>query len=442
MQFEQVPKHAASSHGGSSALELFRLPPTDTSIMSARWQSYYPEARIQRGSPIEFNIETTLDYIDLSKCYMTFVFKIVKANGGNLADKKVIPVNNFLHTMIKQMSIKLNNTLVTEQNDTYAYKAYLKGLLGYPKDGTESYLTRGLWYLDLPPFNATNVADVGGAADTNTGAVAREAFVHGSKVCQVQGTPAHALFQTDRYLVGDININIRIDINNEAFCFMSEAGTELLQITHAECLVRYVKISDSVRLRHIAIMSGAGGAPPQPALYPLERGDVQAYNIAAGQSRFQRNDLSKIPRRVLMGLVTTAAYAGISNQNPFNFTLSDLKTPKLLVNGEEYPAAGIELDQNGHVNGYNSLMLGGGNMHRGLGLQFERRLWANGFALFMWDLTPDGSADHLHPEYRGQVTLKGFFSAPTTAVLILIVYREFVDIMEIDANKNVTYNMS
>ena len=337
------------------------------------------------------------------------VFKIVKANGGNLADKKVILVNNFLHTMIKQMSIKLNNTLVKEQNDTYAYKAYLEGLLGYPKDGAESYLTWGLWYLDLPPLNAVEVAHAGGAPSTNTGAVVRESFVRGSKLCQVQGTPAHALFQTDRYLVGDININICNDINNEAFCLMSEVGTELLQITHAEFLVRYVKISDSLRLRHIDIMSGAGGARSQPALYPLERGDVQGYNIAAGQSTFQRNDffLGKIPRRVLVALVTNAAYAGIRNQNPFNFTLSGLKTLKLLVNGEEYPAAGIELDQNGHVNGYNSLMLGGGNMHRGLGLQFERRLWANGFELFMWDLTPDGSgfADHLHPEYPSLWTL-------------------------------------
>ena len=120
----------------------------------------------------------------------------------------------------------------------------------------------------------------------------------------------------------------------------------------------YVKISDSVRLRHIAILSGAGGARPQPSLYPLERGDVQAYNIAAGQSTFQRNDLflGNIPRCVLVGLVTNAAYAGINNQNPFNFQLKGLKSLKLLVKGEENPAAGIELDQNGQVNGYNSLM--------------------------------------------------------------------------------------
>ena len=59
MDLEQSPKHYASGHGGNSALELFNLPPTDTSVLSARWQPYHPESRIQRGSPIEFNIETT-----------------------------------------------------------------------------------------------------------------------------------------------------------------------------------------------------------------------------------------------------------------------------------------------------------------------------------------------------------------------------------------------
>ena len=98
---------------------------TDTSIVSARWQPYYPQSRIQRGSPIEFNIETSPDYIDLSKCYMKFKLKITKAYGADIDDKKVITINNFLHSMIKQMSIKLNNTLVTQQNDTYAYKSQL-----------------------------------------------------------------------------------------------------------------------------------------------------------------------------------------------------------------------------------------------------------------------------------------------------------------------------
>ena len=446
MELEQRPKHYASTHGGNSALELFQIPPTDTSILSARWQPYYPESRIQRGSPIEFNIETTPDYIDLSKCYMKFKLKITKANGADITDKKVIPVNNFLHTMIKQMSIKLNNTLVTQQNDTYAYKAYMESLLSYPKDSAESYLTCVLWYKDVAGSFDIVETSAGTAGADVPSLVARQEFIDGSKILQVQGTPAHALFHTDKYLVGDVTINIRIDLQSEAFCLMSTAGTERVEILNAEFMVRYVKISDTVRLQHIAIMSGAGRKHPQPALYPLERGDVQAYNIAQGQSSFQKNDLflGKVPRRVVVGLVRNDAYVGDRARNPFNFQLFNLKSLKLLVNGEEYPTPGIELEDHGNVNGYNSLFLGSGTMHRGQGIQVERREWHDGYALFTWDLTPDGSGNstHLHPDYRGQVTIKGVFTQGLNTVVTLIVYGEFVDIMEIDANKNVTYDLA
>ena len=242
-------------------------------------------------------------------------------------------------------------------------------------------------------------------------------------------------------------MNIRIYIHNEAFCLMSATGTEKLQILDCEFVVRYVKINDSVRLQHLNIMTGrVKGSLPRPALYNLERGDVQAYNIASGQSSFQRNDLflGKIPRRVVIGLVRHDAYVGNMGQNPFNFQLFGLKTLKLLVNGEEYPTSAIELDDNGNVNGYNSLLLGSGHMHRGPGLQISRKNWFDGFALFMWDLTPDGSgaAAHMHPEYKGQVSINGLFSDPTNTVLTMIVYAEYVDVMEIDADKNVTYNLA
>ena len=92
-----------------------------------------------------------------------------------------------------------------------------------------------------------------------------------------------------------MTINMRIDLQPEAFCLMSTAGTERVKILNAEFMV--------------AIVSGVGRKHPQPALYPLERGDVQAYNIAQGQSSFQKNDIfvGKVPRLVVVALVRNDA---------------------------------------------------------------------------------------------------------------------------------------
>ena len=93
------------------------------------------------------------------------------------------------------------------------------------------------------------------------------------------------------------------------------------------------------------------------------------------------------------------AYVGNKARNPFNFQLFNLIWLKLLVN-EEYPTPGIELEDNGHYNGYNSLFLGSGTMHQGQGLQVERREWSDGYFLFTWDLTPDGSGTRAGPDKR------------------------------------------
>ena len=125
--------------------------------------------------------------------------------------------------------------------------------------------------------------------------------------------------------------------------------------------------------------------------------------------------------------VWSETYVGDKARNPFNFQLFNLKSLKLLVYGEEYPTPGIELEENGHVNGYNSHFLRSGTMHRGL--QVESREGSNGYALFTWELNPDGSGSpaHLHPDYRGQITIKGVFTQGTDTFVTLIVYGEFVD---------------
>ena len=148
----------------------------------------------------------------------------------------MIPINNFLHSMIKQI-------LVTQQNDTYAYKAYMESLLSYPKDSTESYLTCALLYKDAAgKFDIVETTGGTPGADVLS-LVARQSFIDGSNILQVQGTPAHVLFHTDKYLVGDVTINIGIDLQSEAFCLMSSAGTERLEILNDEFMVRYVKFT-------------------------------------------------------------------------------------------------------------------------------------------------------------------------------------------------------
>ena len=436
-------KHKASLAGGNIALELFRLPPTETSVLSGKYQTYYPDVPIQQGNPIEFSIRTNEDYIDLSRCYMTVKLKVTKANGTDMDNTTVcLPVNNFMHTIIKQMSIKLNDTLVTQQNDTYAYKAYIQNLLNYSPDQAKSYMPNQLWYIDeTGGFEHYNTTDGQPGFDIPN-LVQRETFIHQSAIVQMMGPPCHDLFQSGKYMVGGIKFDIRIDLQPPAFCLMSaNNGTQKVVILDWTFHLYHVKVAPDVRLKQIQVFSSG-----RHALYDLKRGDVQAYNIPANQGTFQVNDLflGKIPKRIIIGFVRNDAFVGTRERNPFNFQLFNLKTLQLLVNGEEYPTPAIDMTDNGHVHGYNSLLLGMGAMYRGPGLQFSRTAWSTGFALFMWDLTPEnsGNAEHMHPEFQGQVKIKGLYTQANNIVVTMIVYAEYEDILEVDGNKRIVYNLA
>ena len=120
--------HPLSVPGENSSLQLFQVPVTGVSIVKSKWVDYEP---VQSGTnPIEFVIKLLSDYIDINKTELRLVIKITKKNGGDIAPgKKYTLINNALHSLIKQFTIKLNETLITEQSDTQAYNAYMKTCL-------------------------------------------------------------------------------------------------------------------------------------------------------------------------------------------------------------------------------------------------------------------------------------------------------------------------
>ena len=123
-------------------LDLFRVPDTDYNYQNYRISTYSP---IGTGiTPLEFIVGGLEDFVDLTRSY--FTLKLVLETADNkpiVADKNdvsdanevifVYPVNNFAHSLIKQLNVRLNGMLLSPQTDTYAYKAYIETLLNYTK---------------------------------------------------------------------------------------------------------------------------------------------------------------------------------------------------------------------------------------------------------------------------------------------------------------------
>jgi hypothetical protein len=198
-----------------SELDLFLMPPTNTSITQGQFDEIKPTIN---GSTIEFNYTGTEDYIDLSKCYLELT-----ANIYNTANKTVKldvndtvgPVNNFMHSLFSQVEVKLNNKLIENSNTTYAYKSYITDLLNYNQDAKESFLQSSLFVKDRASFmdsienpikTETNKTV---AVDTNTGFWQRKQMLNGGTV-QMSGRLHCDIFNSQRYLLNMINLHLTL----------------------------------------------------------------------------------------------------------------------------------------------------------------------------------------------------------------------------------------
>ena len=406
--------------GLNSALALFTIPLTDTSILSGHWTDHVPN---QLGSlPIEFTIPKSVKYIDLSKTQLYFKIQVLKKDGTQLKstaadDKLVAPINNTLHSLIQQFSIKLNDIKVTEKTDTYAYKAYIEYLLNYNVEAKGSFLSSALYYKDT----AGSMDETDPVTGPNIGLKQRYSFSAPSKVIELIGTPFCDIFHTDKFLLPQVEIKISITINPQEFMLMSKstAGGEQIKIIESKLRIRYVEVIPSVALGIENTLAN------NLAKYALRPSLIRAKNISKGVGDAHFNNIFNgiVPERIIVGITKNSAKNGDYTLNPFNFGLFNLTDFSLLVDGNNVPHNSIELDK-GTLYGYNSLYAGYGTMHRGKGNGITRVDWGKGYGLFIIDLTPDGSGatQHLHIERSGIVDLGLKFSANTTDVLTMFVY--------------------
>ena len=125
--------HPQSCECAKSELDIFTVPPTQTSVEAGSYIKFNPISSIADGTPIEFVIGGSgQDYIDLANIQLFVRAKILRANGNAIDNTNHVgPVNLWLHSLFSEVDVKLNDTLITSTNNTYAYRAYLETLLSY-----------------------------------------------------------------------------------------------------------------------------------------------------------------------------------------------------------------------------------------------------------------------------------------------------------------------
>jgi len=430
--------HDQSCECTKSELDLFSVPPTQTSMEQGSWVEYHPITSVTEGSPIEFDVNASgEDYIDFANTMLYVKVKLTAANGNDLAaDAAVAPVNLFLHSMFSQVDVALNGTLITASTNTYPYRAMLETLLSYGEDAKKSQLTSALFYKDTAGA-LDSKAVAADAADRNDGFLKRRFIARESREFDMMGRLHGDIFFQDRYMVNEVGVKIKLIPSKNAFCVM---GAGKVVITHASLFVRKVKIMSSVFLAHAKTLERG------TAKYPIKRVVCKSFAIPQHYLDVSHEKLfsGQLPTRVVIGLVSNQAFNGHADRNPFNFQHFSLSEIALYLDGQQQHAVRPiqpDYEHEQYIRAYDSLYAGTGKLCKDEGLFVSREDYAGGYALYAFDLSADlGEDDHFSLVRQGSVRLAMKFAQALAATVSVVAYAEFENIVEVDRDRNVVFD--
>ena len=194
-----------------------------------------------------------------------------------------------------------------------------KTLLNFTEQAKKPYLTKALYYKDTAGY--MDVVD--NTSDNNWGLKKRSAFTNAGAEVGLVGVLLWDLFNTNKLLLDNIEIKIKIDLNNDEFVLMSgEEGNDCkISIMSNTLRVRTVRVADSTKLKHVSIMQGQSGKNALPANYTLTRTPTHAKIIPQGVLNHTETNLFNglIPQCIIFEMARNDAHNGNFARNPFNF---------------------------------------------------------------------------------------------------------------------------
>lgn len=435
--------HNQSCECLKSELLLFEIPPTQTTIEKSHYVQYKPISSLTDDSPIEFVIPGTgEEYIDLAHTMLS-VRVSVKTNiaekdfATGIGDKvkKAGPVNNFMHSLFNQVDVSFNQKPVTPPNNAYAYRAYIESLLNYGPAAKNSHLTSVLW--------ANDTAGRMNSCDSNKGLEIRRKYLNDRKSVDMIGYIHCDVFNQEKLLLNGVEIRLRFVRSRDGFAIMDPSGIVNIYIEEANLLVRRVKINPGVLLAHAKALSKT------TAKYPMTRVEVKAVTLHSdihGET-LDNIILGQLPKRIIVGFVENKAFNGDRSLNPFNFENLDINYLCLYVDGVQVPSKPLQPDfkNNLYVDAYHTIFTGTNVHFLNEGNEISRNDYPNGYCLFVFDLTPDLSANdcsHWNLVKHGSVRIDVRFATPLSKTVNCIVYAEYDNILEIDSSRQILLDFS
>lgn len=454
--------------GYSPALALFEKPSVDTGIIGCKWVQYRPLSQISDSGVLQFTISgTSNDYVNLQKSRLQVKGHICNASGDRIANTDEVSLENLpLQTLWNQVDLSLQQQVISSKVGTnYAYKSYLDVILNSSVSEMDNQLTSQVFFKDDGGF-----MDKGNG---NSGYRLRKKYVEGGAEVEMEGPLYLDICQQERPILNGVEINLKFWANKAPFIISSnsiESGYHF-KITDANLYVCMVEVSPAILVGHAAALKES------PALYPLRQSDFKAFSIPKGEYRHAVDNIFQgdVPSELIVGIVSSEAYIGAYNKNPFNFYNYDCNYCGFFINGNATPtqpfqprydnpvslpnikpdskpkkaggnkkrsieSVGNETLNNAYVSSYLSLF---DQYRSSTDVPISRIEYPNGYCLYRFRVNENSNGkevDFISPPRRGHTRLSLKFAKPLPESVTVIVYAHFPRTLQIDEARNVIFN--
>jgi hypothetical protein len=282
----------------------------------------------------------------------------------------------------------INTVKVEGDNQMYAYKAYLRQLLGTSYSSKKHHMAFTGWVND----QATRFD-----LEDNDGYRARNGWIARSVVAYFTGPLFLDACVQNQYYTDRMGIQLKFTRNKNNFALMAYDAADVnetykIQIQAFSIWLRRVQVAPSVIVGHLH------GLSKQNAYWNYPAFKVMTLHVNAATVEISQNNVCPgiYPKAIYLAMVRQDAYDGNFGRNPFNFQDFGVKHLALKVNGRSIPQAPYEPDfaNVNYLREYMTLLYSTGNRQiseddNGLTLADYK----GGSAIFAFPFAPDLSLD-------------------------------------------------
>ena len=407
-----------------SQLNLFTKTPSDTSLKSKEWIEYKPTNQINDTSAINFSITAQSSaYVDLKSSVLNVKLRLTNGDGTPMNEAIVAGlVNTPLHSIFRQVDMTFQQTPLSHSGNNYPYKAYIDTILKTNENVQKGELTSQLFYKDIGPD--TDDAKTG----PNSGLFNRSLATKGGKVVDLEGSLLIDVFQQPKLLLNGVSIGIKLWPSLDSFRLITDTikADLKVQIVDASFRLCVQRIDGGLMMAHEKMIK------MEPAIYPYLKSDIKTTSIASGQYSFSVDDVFQglVPCKLIVGLVSSAAYMGDYRKNPFYFRDYDCSSVGFYVDGQSYPSQPLRpnYEANQYIDSYRTLTTFRKDVN------IDRYDYTEGYCLYVLEVDPYYS---FNIKRKGHCRLEMKFAKPLPESVTLILYATFPEILHIDASRSV-----